>query len=135
MILMFQKEVANRIIAKSNTRDYGRISILSSWKYKIKKIKDIKPSSFYQKPKIESTILLFEPKDQYFKIKNASNLEFITNIFFNQRRKMIKKPINKIFKNNLEVRKKLNLNENYRPQNLPPDIYYEICQEYEKLTN
>ena len=135
MILMFQKEVANRIIAQTNSKDYGRISILSSWKYKIKKIKDIKPSSFYPKPKIESTILLFEPKNQYFKIKNASNLEFITNIFFNQRRKMIKKPINKIFKNNLEVRKKLNLNENNRPQNLPPNTYYEICLEYEKLTN
>ena len=83
MILMFQKEVANRIIAKSNTREYGRISILSSWKCKITKVKDIKPSSFYPKPKIESTILLFEPKDEYFAINKASNLEHITNIFFN----------------------------------------------------
>ena len=135
MILMFQKEVANRIIAKSNTKDYGRISILSSWKYKITKIKDIKPSSFYPKPKIESTILLFEPKDEYFEINKVSNLEYITNIFFNQRRKMIKKPIKLIFKNSLEICKKLNLNENNRPQNLSPNTYYEICREYEKLIN
>ena len=135
MILMFQKEVANRIIAKSNTRDYGRISIFSSWKCKITKIRDIKPSSFYPKPKIESTILLFEPKDEYFEINKASNLEYITNIFFNQRRKMIKKPIKLIFKNSLEICKKLNLNENNRPQNLSPNTYYEICREYEKLTN
>ena len=135
LILMFQKEVANRIIAKSNTREYGRISILSSWKCKITKVKDIKPSSFYPKPKIESTILLFEPKDEYFAINKASNLEHITNIFFNQRRKMIKKPIKLIFKNSLEICKKLNLNENNRPQNLSPNTYYEICREYEKLTN
>ena len=135
MILMFQKEVANRIIAFSNTKDYGRISILSSWKFRIKKIKDIKPSSFYPKPKVESSILLFEPKDDYFKINNAENLEFITNTFFNQRRKMIKKPIRKIFKNNIEVCNKLNLKENNRPQNLTPDTYYKICKEYENLTN
>ncbi len=135
MILVFQKEVANRIIAFSNTKDYGRISILSSWKLNIKKIRDINPSSFYPKPKVESTILFFEPKDDYFKIKNVKNLEFITNTFFNQRRKMIKKPINKIFLNNLEIYKKLNLDENNRPQNLSPNTYYQICKEYEKLNN
>ena len=130
---MFQKEVANRIIARSNTKDYGRLSILSSWKYKITKIKDVKPSSFYPKPKIESTILLFEPKDEYFEINKASNLEYITNIFFNQRRKMIKKPLNLIFDNSKEVSKKLNINVNDRPQNLDPSKYFEICREYEKL--
>ena len=135
MILMFQKEVANRIIAASNTKDYGRISILSSWKLKIKKIRDISPSCFFPKPKVESTILLFEPKDDYFKIKNPKNLEFITNKFFNQRRKMIKKPIKELFKNNLEIFNKLNLNENNRPQNLSPDTYFKLCKEYENLTN
>ena len=135
MILMFQKEVANRIIAKSNTRDYGRISIFSSWKCKITKIKDIKPSSFYPKPKIESTILLFEPKDEYFEINKASNLEYITNIFFNQRRKMIKNPLKKIFKDHSLIAKKLKLNLNLRPQNLSPLNYFEITKEYENLTN
>ena len=48
---------------------------------------------------------------------------------------MIKKPIGKIFKNNIEICNKLNLNENYRPQNLTPDTYYKICKEYENLIN
>ena len=59
---MFQKEVAERIIAKTNTKSYGRISILASWKMNIKKVKDIKPKSFYPSPKVESTILIMEPR-------------------------------------------------------------------------
>ena len=53
LILMFQKEVADRIIANVNTSNYGRLSILAKWKLDIKKICDIKPSLFFPKPKIE----------------------------------------------------------------------------------
>ena len=50
LVLMFQKEVADRIIAKPNTSKYGRLSILSNWKLNIEKIIDIKPESFSPKP-------------------------------------------------------------------------------------
>ena len=66
LILMFQKEVADRIISVYNSKNYGRLTILSNWKLDIKKICDIKPSSFYPKPKIDSTILVFKPKKQLF---------------------------------------------------------------------
>ena len=59
LVLMFQKEVANRIIAKSDTSTYGRLSILSNWKLDIKKIIDIKPESFSPRPKIDSSLLLY----------------------------------------------------------------------------
>ena len=62
LVLMFQKEVADRIIAKPNTSKYGRLSILSNWKLDIKKIMDIKPDSFLPKPKVDSSLLLFTPK-------------------------------------------------------------------------
>ena len=52
LVLMFQKEVADRIIAKFNTKSYGRLSILSNWKLEIEKICDVQPSSFFPKPKI-----------------------------------------------------------------------------------
>ena len=54
LVLMFQKEVADRIISDFNTSKYGRLSILSSWKLNIKKIMDIKPQSFSPRPKIDS---------------------------------------------------------------------------------
>ena len=133
LVLMFQKEVADRIIAESNTSKYGRLSILSSWKLNITKIIDIKPQSFSPRPKIDSTLLLFTPKKNFFEINNAKNLEMITRVFFSQRRKMLKKPFNQVFYNAKEVAEKFEINLNLRPQNLEPEIYYKLVKEYESL--
>ena len=133
LILMFQKEVANRIIAESNTSTYGRLSILSNWKLNIKKIINIEPKSFSPRPKIDSTLLLFTPKEKFFEIKNAKNLEMITRIFFSQRRKMLKKPFNQIFNNAKEVSLKFNIDLNLRPQNLEAEMYFKLVKEYENL--
>jgi|TARA_Y100000389_G_scaffold77761_1_gene74529 16S rRNA (adenine1518-N6/adenine1519-N6)-dimethyltransferase len=133
LVLMFQKEVADRIIAKFNTSSYGRLSILSNWKLNIRKICDIKPESFSPKPKIESTLLIFSPKQDYYKIKDPKNLEKITRIFFNHRRKMLKKPFNQLFNGNKKVLEKLKLDLNLRPQNLTFETYYKLADEYEIL--
>ena len=134
LILMFQKEVADRIIANFNSSNYGRLSILANWKLNIKKITDIKPNSFHPKPKIDSSLLFFTPKKDFYKIKDPRSLEKITRIFFNNRRKMIKKPYNQIFNGDLRVLEKLKINLNLRPQNLNYDTYYKLAEEYEKLT-
>tara|TARA_B100000767_G_scaffold34636_1_gene29434 strand:- start:844 stop:1632 length:789 start_codon:yes stop_codon:yes gene_type:complete len=134
LILMFQKEVADRIIAKSNNSKYGRLSILSNWKLDVKKILDIKPDSFSPRPKIDSSLLLFTPKKSFFEIKNAKNLEMLTRVFFSQRRKMLKKPFNQMFKNPKEVSKKFDIDLNLRPQNLEPEIYFKLTKEYENLS-
>ena len=133
LVLMFQKEVADRIIAKFNTQAYGRLSILSNWKLDIKKICDISPDSFYPKPKIISSLLFFSPKKKFFPIKNPLNLEKITRIFFSHRRKMLKKPFNQIFNGNTDLLNRFNLDLNLRPQNLDFDTYYKLTIEYEKL--
>jgi len=133
LVLMFQKEVADRIIAKANTSKYGRLSILSNWKLNIKKIIDIKPESFLPRPKIESSLLLFSPKEEFFELKDSKNLEMITRVFFSQRRKMLKNPFKKIFKNPKEVSKKFNIDLNLRPQNLEPEVYFKLVKEYEIL--
>ena len=133
LILMFQKEVADRIIAKYNTKNYGRLSILTNWKLDIKKICDVKPGSFFPKPKVDSSLLFFQPKKNFFSFKDPKNLEKITRIFFNHRRKMLKKPYNQIFNGNLEISQKLDFNLNMRPQNLDLDTYYKLVIEYENL--
>ncbi|MBC8305577.1 MAG: ribosomal RNA small subunit methyltransferase A [Pelagibacterales bacterium] len=135
LILMFQKEVANRIIAKTNSKNYGRLSIISNWKLNIKKEFDINPKSFFPKPKVDSTLLSFVPKKDFFYIKKPKNLEKITRIFFNQRRKMIKNPLRQIFKDPDQIAEKLKLNINLRPQNLSPKNYFDITTEYENLNN
>ena len=133
LILMFQKEVADRIISEYNTSKYGRLSVLANWKLDIKRISNIKPNCFFPKPKIDSSLLYFSPKKNFLKLKNPYNLEKITRIFFNHRRKMIKKPYNQLFSGNNEILSKLNISLNLRPQNLNNETYYKLTNEYEKL--
>ena len=133
LVLMFQKEVADRIIADPNTSKYGRLSILSNWKLNIKKIIDIKPTSFSPRPKIDSSLLLFTPKETSFIFKDTKNLEMLTRVFFSQRRKMLKKPFNQIFKNAKEVAEKFSIDLNLRPQNLEPEMYFKLVKEFESL--
>ena len=133
LILMFQKEVADRIIAKFDTSNYGRLSIISNWKLNVEKICDIKPECFSPRPKIDSSLLFFSPKKDFFKIKNPKNLEKVTRIFFNHRRKMIKKPFNQLFNGNQKVLDQFNIDLNLRPQNLDFNTYYKLTQAYEKL--
>ena len=133
LILMFQKEVADRIIAKFNTSNYGRLSIICNWKLNVRKICDIKPGAFYPKPKVDSSLLFFTPKNNFIKINDANNLEKVTRIFFNQRRKMLKKPFNQLFNGDQKVIDKLKINLNLRPQNLSFETYYNLANEYEKL--
>ena len=134
LILMFQKEVADRIISNYNTSKYGRLSILSNWKLNIEKICDIKPISFSPQPRVDSTLLFFKPKINFFKLENPKNLEIITRVFFSQRRKMLKKPFNQLFNGNEDIIKKLNIDLNLRPQNLDFETYYKLTKEYENLT-
>tara|TARA_Y100001958_G_scaffold153276_1_gene140565 strand:- start:286 stop:1071 length:786 start_codon:yes stop_codon:yes gene_type:complete len=133
LVLMFQKEVADRIVAKTNTSNYGRLSIISNWKLNIKKICDIKSQAFYPKPKIDSSLLYLYPKKNFVKINDANNLEKVTRVFFNQRRKMLKKPFNQLFNGDQKVLDRLQINLNLRPQNLSLETYYKLAFEYEKL--
>ena len=133
LILMFQKEVADRIIAQFNTSAYGRLSILANWRLNINKICDVSPDSFSPRPKIQSTLIHFTPKKNFAEIKDPLNLEKITRIFFSHRRKMLKKPYNQIFSGNNDLLNKFNIDLNLRPQNLDCDTYYKLTIEYEKL--
>ena len=133
LILMFQKEVADRIIAQFNTSAYGRLSILSNWRLNINKICDIAPECFSPRPKIQSSLIHFTPNKNFAEIKNPINLEKITRIFFSHRRKMLKKPFNQIFNRNTNLLDRFNLNLSLRPQNLDFDTYYKLTIEYEKL--
>ena len=133
MIFMFQKEVAERILADVNSKEYSRITVLSKWKFDIKKVSDVKPNSFFPRPKVHSTVLEFKPKEKIHKIKDSKNLEKITRIFFSQRRKMIKKPINILFENSGFNYKKFDIQPTDRPQNVDINKYLKIVNEYESL--
>lgn len=131
LVFLFQKELADRIIAHVNTSSYGRLSILCNWKFDVEKVIEISPHSFYPKPKIKSTLLVFRHKNKIFNFDDPKSLEKVTNVFFNQRRKKIKKPINQIFGSSHKIIKKLNLNLDLRPQNLDIKTFCELASEYD----
>ena len=94
---------------------------------------DISSSSFYPKPKVDSSLLVFSPKKDYIIFKDPNSLEKVTRIIFNERRKKIRNRIKNLFNNDDEIVKKININLNLRPQNLYPEEYFSLAKEYEKL--
>ena len=134
IVFMFQKEVADRILAKPNTKEYGRLAILVNFRLDIIKSFKISKNCFFPKPEIDSKIVVFEPKKELnHKIVNIKNLEKITNIFFSNKRKMINKSFKKVFKEYKFVAKKLNINLNLRPSDLQPEDFYRLVEYYEKI--
>ena len=132
LILMFQKELADKITGKYLSTNYGRISIISNYRLKVLKKFNVSANCFVPKPKITSTLLHFRPiKKNGFEIKNINNLEKVTNILFSERRKMVNKNIKKILSKK-EISQINGLILNYRPSQLNPDIYYKITEFFEK---
>ena len=136
MVLMFQKEVAQKILADFNTPDYGRFTVISNFRLKVTDTFNVSRHCFFPKPKIESTVLVFEPIERKnYKIKDLSNLEKITHIFFSNKRKMINKSFKKLFKNFNQVAKDIKVDLSLRPSQLDLDKYYKITEFYELLKN
>ena len=134
IIFMFQKEVADRILAQSNTKEYGRLAILTNFRLNIIQSFKISKNCFFPKPAVDSKIIVFEPKIKTnHKISNIKNLEKITNVFFTSRRKMINKPFARIFKNHKLVAKKLKINLSARPSELSFGDYYKLVEYCEKI--
>ncbi len=130
-ILMFQKEVADRIIAEVNSSKYGRLSILAQWKMLVKKLIDIDSENFFPKPKVKSSLLFLKPRKNYLALNNILYLEKVTDIFFQNRRKMIRKPLNILFKDSAKIVNKYKLDQKNRPQNIDIDTFIKISKDYE----
>ena len=130
-ILMFQKEVAERIISSENSKKYGRITLLCSAFFKIQKLLDVDKKSFYPVPKVDSSILIFKPlTKKKISYDNINILEKLSLLFFNNRRKKIKKKIQSLYSKKVIDENKLYDLFDLRPENLPPDIFYKLVKIY-----
>ena len=129
MILMFQKEVADRIISNENSKKFGRISILVSAFFKITKLFDVPKENFFPVPKVNSSVLLFEPlQKKKITSENLKALELLSHELFKNRRKKIKNKLKKLF-NDSEI-KSNNLEKLYdlRAENLNKSIFYNLAK-------
>lgn len=93
LTLMFQKEVADRILAPIRCKDYGRISILAQLQCHITRLFDLSPECFVPAPKVWSSVLLFQPQEKTLSQEQINKLEKLTAQAFSQRRKMIRQSL------------------------------------------
>jgi len=116
LTMMFQKEVANRIIAKPGTKNYGRLSVISQLKTKVKILFDIPDTAFFPKPKVQSSLVQFVPhKDKRYNF-NFEKMEHLTRLVFSKKRKMIRTIFKK--EGGCSFLTSMNINPNIRPENL-----------------
>lgn len=124
MTLMFQAEVARRISAKTNDKEYGRLAILTYACADAQIVMNVPRLAFTPPPKVESAIVSIRPKKQIF--ENLSALAKVTQAAFGQRRKMLRASLNSIGNAN-EILEKANIEPTLRPENLQPEGFFKIA--------
>lgn len=112
--ILLQKEVVDRIIAKNNTKEYGRLSVICQYLCDVKKCFDIQPHAFYPAPNVISTVVNLTPKKN-IDLSKLHNLSYICKILFNQRRKTVLNNLKNMLKNNKDSE---NLNKDISAENI-----------------
>jgi 16S rRNA (adenine1518-N6/adenine1519-N6)-dimethyltransferase len=90
MVLMFQKEVVDRLVASPRTKDYGRLSVLAQHVCEIRRLFDIPPAAFVPPPKVTSSVARLTPRPASQRLADLAPLEKVTAAAFGQRRKMLR---------------------------------------------
>ena len=131
LTLMFQKEVADRIIAKPGSKNYGRLSILTNWLTQSTKLFDIPSKAFIPRPRVNSTVIQLKPLAKPLYDVPFQSLEKLTKLAFSQRRKMLKKSLKKI--DGTRILKELSISPNLRPENLSVIEFCKIAKKSYEL--
>jgi 16S rRNA (adenine1518-N6/adenine1519-N6)-dimethyltransferase len=90
LALMFQKEVADRLVARPRSKSYGRLSVLTQWLTRAESVFDIPPGAFLPAPKVVSTLVVLRPRTAPLAPADFATLERVTAAGFGQRRKMLR---------------------------------------------
>lgn len=93
MVLMFQKEVVDRLAASPRTKDYGRLSVLTQHVCIVQRLFDIAPTAFVPPPKVMSSVVRLTPKPPSERLADLRPLETVTAAAFGQRRKMLRRSL------------------------------------------
>ena len=127
LTLMFQKEVADRIVANPGNKDYGRVSVISQLQCEVVRLFDLSPSCFVPQPKIWSSVLLFKPRNDAVDGKILEMIEDLTAMAFSKRRKMIRQSLKGV-NNILNILEELKIDATLRAEDLSPQNYLDIAQ-------
>ena len=123
MALMFQKEVAERIVARPETKAYGRLAVISQWLCDVSILYELPASAFIPPPKVKSAIVFLKPKSLAVNAPSFDVVERVTATAFNQRRKMVRSSL----KNYLDAIEAIGIEPTKRAENLSVDDYLSLA--------
>jgi 16S rRNA (adenine1518-N6/adenine1519-N6)-dimethyltransferase len=118
MVLMFQKEVADRLAASPRTKNYGRLSVLAQHVCEVRRLFDVAPSAFVPPPKVTSTVAHLTPRPATDRLADLAPLERVTAGAFGQRRKMLRGALSGLFEDPSSVLAELGLADTARAEEL-----------------
>lgn len=124
MVLMFQKEVAQRMTARFGSGDYGLITVISQSFWDVKTLTDLGPNDYYPPPKVASRVLTFHRKSGVEELSESGYLSFV-KASFAQRRKYLKKNLLSLYKEELiaQAFAELEISLQARPEDISVELY------------
>ena len=130
LTLMFQKEVAERIVALPRTKDYGRLSVISQLLCNVQVHFDLKPEAFFPPPKVTSTVISLYPKDELPPVKIIKAVQSICKTLFNQRRKMLRSTLKQVHPDLDGLIYQTAISLTQRPEELSINEFVQIANNY-----
>jgi 16S rRNA (adenine1518-N6/adenine1519-N6)-dimethyltransferase len=133
LTLMFQREVAERIVAAPGTEHYGRLSVLAQWRAQPKLLFDVSRSAFVPPPKIVSSIVRLEPLAEPVAAADLADLEAVTAAAFGQRRKMLRQSLKTLAGHTEAILSEAGIAPTERPERLTVAEFASLARAYRKL--
>ncbi|WP_425065353.1 16S rRNA (adenine(1518)-N(6)/adenine(1519)-N(6))-dimethyltransferase RsmA [Reyranella sp.] len=127
MVLMFQKEVVDRLVAEPRTKDYGRLSVLAQHVCEVRRLFDVAPTAFVPPPKVTSAVARLTPRPQTVRLADLRPLERITAAAFGQRRKMLRGSLAGVFAEPVATLERLELKPTARAEELSVDDFVRLA--------
>lgn len=135
MVLMFQKEVAERIVAEPRTKAYGRLAVLAQWRTRPRIVLNLKPEAFTPPPKVSSAVVYFEPREHPEPSCSVQTLSRVTAAAFGQRRKMLRQSLKALTPMPELLLRKAGLSPELRAEALTVRQFAELAAAYDSAEN
>ncbi len=135
MVLMFQKEVAQRITAQPETKAYGRLAVIAQWRTNVQMSFNLNPEAFTPAPKVESSVVTFTPHPKPHPQCSVKTLSAITSAAFSQRRKMLRQSLKALLPHPENLLEATGISQTLRAEALTVSDFARLAYTFERLAN
>jgi 16S rRNA (adenine1518-N6/adenine1519-N6)-dimethyltransferase len=133
LTLMFQREVAERIVAKPGSKAYGRLSVLAQWRGKVRIAVNVPAAAFTPPPKVASAVIHYEPCDPIDDTVRLKDLELVVERAFGQRRKMLRASLKSLPVVAAELLARADIDETRRAEDVSVEEFVRLARTYAEM--